>query len=108
MEVNEIRITPDFYLAKEIIHIYVSRYFEEKEPIKKIKESYIQLFDVIKREKYRSIIIPSLGTGFHFYLHEEIAEMVVNLLKNFCNKNDVEIILDLLGKKTKELYQKYL
>lgn len=108
MEVNEIRITPGFYLAKEIIHIYVPRYFEEKDPIGKLKESYIKLFDVIIKEKYKSVITASLGTGFHFYPHEEIAEMVINLLKDFCSKNDIEVILDLPDEEIKEIYQKYL
>ena len=108
MEVNEIRITPGFHLAKEIIHIYAPRYFEEKDPIGKLKESYITLFDVIKKENYKSIITASLGTGFHFYPHEEIAEMVITLLKDFCNNNDIEIILDLPDEETKKIYQKYL
>lgn len=54
MQVNEIRITAGFRLLKEIIHIYCPRYYEEKEPIEKLKESYIKLFNRIKEEQYKS------------------------------------------------------
>lgn len=108
MEVNEIRITQGFNVWKEIIHILVPRYYEEKEPIKKLKDSYIKLFEVIKKEKYKRVITTSLGTGFHFYPHEEVAEMVINLLNNFCKNNDVEFIFDLPDKEIKKMYEKYL
>lgn len=65
MEVNEIRITPGFSILKEIIHIYAPIYTQEKYPIEKLKECYLKLFDKIIKEKYNSVIIPSLATGFH-------------------------------------------
>lgn len=108
MEVNEIRITTGFRLLKDIIHIYVPRYYEEENPIEKLKESYLKLFEVIIQEKYKSVIIPSLGTGFHFYTHEEVAEMVVKLLSAFCRDNDVKIIFDLFDDETKSIYEQYL
>ena len=40
--------------------------------------------------------------------YTEIAEMVITLLKDFCNNNDIEIILDLPDEETKKIYQKYL
>lgn len=65
MEVNEIRITPGFYLQKEIIHIYAPIFSQEKNPIEKLKECYLKLFEKLIEEKYNSVIIPSLATGFH-------------------------------------------
>ena len=62
---NEIRITPGFYLQKEIIHIYAPIFSQEKEPIEKLKECYLKLFEKLIEEKYNSVIIPSLATGFH-------------------------------------------
>lgn len=108
MQVNEIRITTGFRLLKEIIHIYCPRYYEEKEPLEKLKESYIKLLKTIQEEQYKSVIIPSLGTGVHGYQHEDVAEMVINLLKDFTNNNDIDIIFDLMDDKTKETYLKYL
>ena len=108
MKVNEIRITTGFRLLKEIIHIYCPSYYEEKEPIEKLKESYIKLFNRIKEEQYKRVIIPSLGTGIHGYQHEDVAKMVINLLKDFTNNNAIDIIFDLIDDKTKEIYLKYL
>ena len=108
MQVNEIRITTGFRLLKEIIHIYCPRYYEEKEPLEKLKESYIKLLKTIQEEQYKSVIIPSLGTGVHGYQHEDVAEIVINLLKDFTNNNDIDIIFDLMDDKTKEIYLKYL
>ena len=108
MEVNEIRITTGFALLKDIIHIYAPRYYEEQQPIEKLKEGYLKLFEVIIKEGYKSVIIPSLGTGFHCYTHEEVAEMVINLLNEFCKNNDVKIIFDLLDDETKAIYEQYI
>lgn len=65
MEVNEIRITPGFYLQKEIIHVYAPIFSQEKNPIEKLKECYLNLFKKLIEEKFNSVIIPSLATGFH-------------------------------------------
>ncbi len=54
------------------------------------------------------MIIPSLGTGFHCYTHEEVAEMVINLLNEFCKNNDVKIIFDLVDDETKAIYEQYI
>lgn len=108
MEINEIRITTGFALLKDIIHIYVPIYVEEREPIEKLRDGYLKLFDVFKKEGYKSVIIPSLGTGFHGYQHEDVAEMVMSLLKEFCQNNDVEIIFNLYDDETKEIYEQYI
>lgn len=107
MEVNEIRITTGFSLCKDIIHIFCPRYYEEKQPLEKLKEGYLKLFDTIKKEKYKSVIVPSLGTGFHYYTHEEVAKMVVELLTNFCNHSDDTIVFDLIDEETKKIYEQF-
>ena len=58
MNVNEIRITTGFALLKDIIHIYAPIYNQEKEPLNKLKESYLTLFEVVRKEKYSKVIIP--------------------------------------------------
>ena len=109
MLVNEIRITRGFALVRSIIHIYPPIYIEEEQPLEKLKECYLNLFDVIKQEHYTSVIIPSLATGFHGYSHEEVAEMVIMLLKEFCNENkDVNIIFNLYDEETKSIYEQYI
>ena len=108
MQVNEIRITTGFSLLKDIIHVYAPIYVEEKEPISKLRDGYLKLLDVIKREEYKCVIIPSIATGFHGYQHEDVAEMVMSLLKEFCQNNDVEIIFNLYDENTKKIYEKYI
>ena len=105
MEVNEVRITPGFALLKEIIHIYAPIYTQEQKPLEKLKEGYLNLFEVIKREEYKSIILPPLATGFHGYSHEETAEIVMELLNEFCSNNDITVILDLYDDNTKTIYE---
>ena len=108
MEVNEIRITTGFALLKDIIHIYAPIYYEEQQPIEKLKEGYLKLFEVIKKEEYKSVIIPSLATGFHGYQHEEVAEWVIKVLDDFCKNNDVEITFNLYDEETKAIYKQYI
>lgn len=107
MEVNEIRITTGFSLLKDIIHIYAPIYTQEQHPMEKLKEGYLKLFETIKKEKYKSVIIPPLATGFHGYSHKETAEMVMKLLDEFCKNNDVAIIFDLFDEDTKKIYEKF-
>lgn len=106
MEVNEIRITTGFSLCKDIIHIYCPRYYEEQQPLEKLKESYQNLFNTILREKYTSVIVPSLATGFHGYEHQDVAQMVIELLTEFCSNNDVKIIFNLFDEDTLQIYEK--
>lgn len=108
MKVNEVRITGGFLLLKEIIHIHPPRYYEEEKPIEKLKESYLKLFEAIEKEKYKSVIVPSLGTGFYGYYHEDVAKIVIELLREFCDYNDVMIIFNLFDDDTKKIYEKYI
>lgn len=97
-----------FSLLKDIIHIFAPIYTQEHEPIEKLKESYIDIFNVIKKEKYKSVVIPSIGTGFHCYIHTDVAEIVIKLINEFCKNNDVVIIFNLYDEETAEIYKKYL
>ena len=54
------------------------------------------------------MIIPSLGTGHYGYMHQEVAEMVMHSLCDFCINNDVTIIFNLLDETVKTIYKQYL
>ncbi len=108
MQVNEVRVTTGFSLCKDIIHIHPPRAYEEENRIEKLKDSYIKVFESIKKEKYKSVIIPSLGTGHYGYNHKEVAKIVINLLTCFCNDNDITIVFNLFDEETKYIYQEYL
>ena len=60
----------------------------------------------ILREKYTSVIVPSLATGFHGYEHQDVAQMVIELLTEFCSNNDVKIIFNLFDEDTLQIYEK--
>ena len=68
----------------------------------------MNLFEIIKQERYKSVIIPSLGTGHYGYMHQEVAEMVMQLLCGFCRCNDITIIFNLLDETVKTIYKQYL
>lgn len=68
----------------------------------------MNLFEIIKQERYKSVIIPSLGTGHYGYMHQEVAEMVMHSLCDFCINNDVTIIFNLLDETVKTIYKQYL
>ena len=80
MEPCEVRVTPGFDLKMKIIHSYAPIYREWENPIDKLKEAYNNVLTEIKNNKFRRIIIPSLGTGIHGYKHEDVAECIIELL----------------------------
>ena len=50
MKINEVRITPGFDLGVDIIHIYCPKYYESKNPIEDLKQSYINIFETAKEK----------------------------------------------------------
>ena len=88
---NEVRITPGFNLNCDVIHVLAPKAFEQNEPITKLMKCYDNLLQNIKDNNYKNILIPSLGTGYHGYNHEDIARKLVEKLDSFCKKNDINI-----------------
>lgn len=91
MEVGEVRITPGFNLKMDIIHIYAPIFYEWEKTIDKLIESYDNLLNEAIKNKYKKILLPSLGTGFHGYQHQEVSEQVIKKLYDFTNTNDIEV-----------------
>ena len=104
---GEVRITPGFNLNMDIIHILAPKYYEENDPIDSLMNCYINLLEVIKKKKYKKVLLCSLGTGVHGYKHKDIAQPLVNLLYDFCNNNDIEIYLNNINPLCKDIYLKY-
>ena len=67
----------------------------------------MKLFEVITKEKYKSVIITSLGTGHYGYTHQEVAELVAKLLKDFCSNNETKVLFNLLNEDVKKIYEPY-
>lgn len=59
----------------------------------------------IKREIHKCNS-PILATGFHGYEHQDVAQMVIELLTEFCSNNDVKIIFNLFDEDTLQIYEK--
>ena len=91
MQPCEVRITPGFKLNIPIIHVYAPIYIEWENPVEKLIEAYKNVLDSAIKNKYKKVLLPSLGTGIHGYKHEEVATPIISLLNEYCNKNDIEI-----------------
>lgn len=107
MKVNEIRITPGFDLGIDIIHIYCPKYYESKNPIEELKQSYINVLKIAKEKGYKNIISPSLGTGIHGYKHNEIAKYVIQLVKKLVCDYDIKFVLVLKEKAIIQIYKDF-
>lgn len=104
MKVNEIRFSPGFELGLDIVHICCPKYFESKDPLKDLLESYNNIFVEAKKKGYKSIISVSLGSGINSYRHNDIARVVIGKLKELVNKYDIDFMLVLPSEEIKEMY----
>ena len=104
MNVGEVRITPGFNLKMDIIHVLAPKAFEEKQPLEKLLECYNNLLDEIKKHNYKTVILPSLGTGIHGYEHKDVAKPLMIMLNNFCNNNDVDLYFINLNPIVTDIY----
>lgn len=108
MQVGEVRITPGFDLKMDIIHVLAPKAFEENEPIQKLIETYKNVLEKIKNNNYKKVLFNSLGTGVHGYNHNDVAEPLINLLYEFCEKNDISIYFNTVYPMQKDIYLKEL
>ena len=104
MKVGEVRITPGFNLGMDIMFVQGPRYFDYRDPIHKLTETYQNLLNEIKKNNYTNILIPSLGTGVYGFKHEEVGPIVKELLTNFVKDNDINIDLVLYKDDDKKYY----
>ena len=105
---GEARITPGFNLNMDIIHILAPKAFEQKEPIDALIKTYNNLLTEITKNNYKKIIIPSLGTGYHGYHHEDVSKPVIELLSNYCKEHEVEIYFINYQEEYTNIYKKEL
>mgnify|MGYP001025817232 CR=1 FL=1 len=104
MKVNEVRITPGFDLDIDILHIYCPKYYESKNPILDLLDSYNKIFLLAKEKEYKSIISVSLGTGVHGYKHNDIAKNIIVRLNKLVKEYDIDFTLVLSSEEIKEIY----
>lgn len=107
MKINEVRITPGFDLGVDIIHIYCPKYYESKNPIEDLKQSYISIFGKASKKGYKNIISVSIGTGIHGYKHHEIYKEIIDILKELVVKYNICFNLVLPDEELFDLYNTY-
>jgi len=105
MKKNEVRITPGFNIKKDIIHIYVPKYYEEKNIITLI-DSYKSIFEIAYEKGFKSLLSVSIGTGVHGYKHEEVAHSVISIINILTKQFDIDFILVLPTEEIAEIYRK--
>ncbi len=104
MKVNEIRFTPGFNIGIDILHIYCPKYYQSKDPINDLLESYYQIVTKAKINMYKSIVSVSLGTGIHGYKHNDVAKRIIELLSYLVLKYNIDFTLVLPNEEIKKLY----
>lgn len=104
MKVNEVRFTLGFELGLDILHICCPKYYESKEPLKDLVDSYSNIFIEAKKKGYKSIISVSLGSGINGYKHNDIAKVIISKLNELVNKYNIDFMLVLPSQQIKEMY----
>lgn len=104
MKVNEVRITPGFDLGIDILHIYCPKYYESKNPLLDLLDSYNKIFLSAKEKEYKSIVSVSLGTGVHGYKHNDIAKDIIIRLYELVKQYDIDFTLVLPSEEIKKIY----
>lgn len=107
MKINEVRFSPGFELGLDILHICSPKYYESKEPLKDLLDSYNNVVIEAKKKGYKSIVSVSLGCGVNGYKHNDIAFSVISKLKELVNKYDIDFMLVLPSEEIKEVYSIY-
>ena len=62
----------------------------------------------ITNNNYKKIIIPSLGTGYHGYNHEDVSKPVIELLYNYCKEHEKELYFINYQEDVTNIYKKEL
>lgn len=104
MSIGEVRITKGFNLDMDIIHVLAPKHHESTSPLDDILRTYDNLLEEIKNNKYKNVLLCSLGTGIHGYKHEEVAKPLMILLNNFCKNNDINIYFNNIHPTVKDIY----
>lgn len=105
MKDKEVRITPGFNLNMDIIHVLAPKYYEQKNPIDELIDTYNNLLTSITKHNYKKVLIPSLGTGIHGYKHNEVANQVIKTLYNYCINHHIDIYFINKNEQITSIYQ---
>ena len=107
MTVTEVRITPGFRISAKIIFAQGPKKWEYDNfeiALYFLIKTYENVLIKSVENKFKSILIPALGTGDYGFSHEETAEPVLALLNEFANAYDLNLFFVTFESETKALY----
>ena len=108
MDVAEVRVTPGFKMPCDIMFAQGPRVWQHNdycEAEKLLLLTYKNVLKVAEQKGYRSILLPSLGTGIYGFEHEKVAKPVVELLKRELQNLDLNVVFVLREANIAFLYQ---
>lgn len=107
MKSTEIRITPGFNIPCDIIFAQGVKVWNCKsydEALTLFIQTYKNLLDCITQKGYKRVLIPALGTGHYGFSHEDTAKVVKELLTNYANNHEVDLIFVVTEEAVAKLY----
>ena len=104
MEIGEIRITPGFNLGMDIMFVQGPKEWEFDNSEEILFNTYKNMLNEIYKNNYKSVLLPSLGTGDYGFDHKKIGKRVSKIIKDFVSDKDINIDLVLYNECDKEYY----
>lgn len=107
MKPTEVRITPGFALPCNIIFAQGPKIYEYdnfQTALNLLLETYRNVLRIAVANDFGAILLPALGTGSYGFEHENTAREVMELLKNFVSRNNIEVYFIVLSDDIKQQY----
>ena len=104
MTVGDVRITPGFNLNMDIMFVQGPKQWEYDNSIELLKTTYNNMLNQISDNKYKNILLPSLGTGDYGFEHSQVGKIVKKLLDDYVSDKDINIDLVLYNKNDDQYY----
>jgi len=105
MKIGEIRITPGFDLNMDIMYVQGPKQWEFDNSDEVLMLTYQNMLKAIVENGYKNALVPSLGTGIYGFDHEDVGHMVYKVIKEFTDKNNVNIDLVIYDSNSAKFYK---
>ena len=105
MTIGECRITPGFNLNMDILFVQGPRVWDYNNSLEVLENTYQNMFDRLKKENYKNILLPSLGTGEYGFTHESVGPLLKRMILEFVRENEINIDLVLYDSEVKKYYE---
>ncbi len=110
MKVGEVRVTKGFNIPCDILFVQGPKRYDYQtleEALEKLILTYQNLLEFCFENNYKTILLPSLGTGIYGFKHEEVIGPVMKLL-TVDKYKPLEIKYVIYDKEVYEYYKQYL